>query len=127
MQRTDLKGINMAEMGRPKKEINKDLFEALLEIPFSTCEHIAGVFKCSTDTIVRWIKAEYECTFADLKAQRKENMKLKIAGKQYEMAMKGNVAMLIWLGKNELGQTDKNEHKVTDRVTIVIDKDDAKL
>ena len=27
--------------------------------------------------------------------------------KQYEVAMEGNVQMLIWLGKQHLGQTDK--------------------
>lgn len=33
--------------------------------------------------------------------------------KQYEVAMEGNVQMLIWLGKQHLGQTDKEkEHNV---------------
>ena len=30
------------------------------------------------------------------------------ANKQYDEAMSGNTTMLVWLGKNELGQTDKN-------------------
>ena len=30
--------------------------------------------------------------------------------KQYEIAAKGNVTMLIWLGKNRLGQKDRHEY-----------------
>lgn len=30
--------------------------------------------------------------------------------KQYQLAMKGNATMLIWLGKQLLGQSDKVEH-----------------
>ncbi len=31
--------------------------------------------------------------------------------KQWEMAMGGNITMLIWLGKQNLGQTDKVEQR----------------
>lgn len=31
--------------------------------------------------------------------------------KQWEMAMNGNITMLIWLGKQNLGQTDKVEQR----------------
>jgi hypothetical protein len=32
-----------------------------------------------------------------------------LASKQYQVAMSGNVSMLIWLGKQWLGQKDKHE------------------
>jgi len=32
-----------------------------------------------------------------------------LRSKQYAIAMKGNVTMLIWLGKNELDQSDKKD------------------
>lgn len=32
-----------------------------------------------------------------------------IAMKQFELAMKGDKALLIWLGKNRLGQRDRQE------------------
>ncbi len=36
-------------------------------------------------------------------------MRRSLRSKQYDLAMKGNVTMLIWLGKNELGQSDKKD------------------
>lgn len=37
----------------------------------------------------------------------KGNLKKRLKRKQIEVAMKGNVVMLIWLGKQYLGQTEK--------------------
>jgi len=36
-------------------------------------------------------------------------MRIKLAQKQYEVAMSGNVTMLIWLGKQYLSQSEKQE------------------
>ena len=36
-------------------------------------------------------------------------MKNSLREKQYDVAMSGNVSMLIWLGKQVLGQSDKQE------------------
>lgn len=98
-------------MGRPKAEINKESFEALMEIPFISCESAAGVFGVCKETIVRFVKREYGITFAELKEQKKENLRVKLAAKQYQTAMKGNAVMQIWLGKQYLGQSDKQEIK----------------
>ena len=35
-----------------------------------------------------------------------EEKKQELADKQWEIAMEGNVPMLVWLGKQHLGQTD---------------------
>jgi hypothetical protein len=44
----------------------------------------------------------------DLKKGR-ANLKCSLRRKQYQMAMAGNVTMLIWLGKQFLGQRDKQD------------------
>lgn len=109
----------MAKMGRPRIEFTKDqkeAFEVLMGIPFVTCEIISTFFKVGESTLVRWIKREYKCTFDDLKEQKQGNLKLKLAGKQFEMAMRGNVPMAIWLGKQWLGQSEKIEQKIQQRV-----------
>lgn len=105
--------------GRPYVEIDKDLFQKVLAIPFSTLENVSAFFDCSEDTIERWCKREFKVRFADLKTQKTEGMKLKLAGKQYEVAMKGSIPMLIWLGKQNLGQSEKVESKIDATVSDV--------
>lgn len=100
-----------SKMGRPKVPINRDSFDALMDIPFVNVKAIAGVFRCSEKTIQRFVNSEYGMTFDQLKEEKSENMKLRLGGKQYEVAMKGNVPMLVWLGKQYLGQADKQEIK----------------
>lgn len=118
------KGYKGPGMGRPKLLDNDSdtiqSFEALMGIPFVTAEAVAGVFKCSENTLVRWVKANYKTTFEALKQQKQSNIKLKLAGKQYELAMKGNVSLLIWLGKQWLGQSDKQEQTVTTNQPIMM-------
>jgi hypothetical protein len=122
----------MAKMGRPKLIENDDKtkkeFEALMGIPFVTSATISDFFGVENSTLCRWIKENYDLTFADLKAQKQEGLKLKLAGKQFDVAMSGNVSMLIWLGKQWLGQKDNHEIDLTGKeIKIVIDKDDQKL
>jgi hypothetical protein len=45
---------------------------------------------------------------------------LKLYDAQWQSAMAGNPAMLIWHGKNELGQTDKQEVKTAGDVKIEV-------
>jgi hypothetical protein len=43
----------------------------------------------------------------------RQNGRASIRRKQYEMALRGNITMLIWWGKNNLGQSDKLERTDT--------------
>ncbi len=58
--------------------------------------HILG---CSPDTLQR----NYAAVIEEGRSQGKSSLKRK----QYEVAMSGNVTMLIWLGKIKLGQVDQ--------------------
>jgi len=51
-------------------------------------------------------------------------MRRSLRAKQYAMAMAGSVTMLIWLGKNELGQTDKSDQR-TLHLHANVDSQDA--
>jgi ubiquinone biosynthesis protein UbiJ len=54
--------------------------------------------------------------------------KPKLRKAQFDCALGGNATMLIWLGKQYLGQIDKQEMKVDGGVQIVYgDKDDERL
>jgi hypothetical protein len=86
--------------GRPKLEIDGDLVEKLAGIGCPNKE-IAAIVGCSVDTLDRH--------FADVIAKGRENGKTRLRKKQIEVALAGNVTMLIFLGKNMLGQADKQE------------------
>ena len=122
----------MARTGRPKIEINQTEFEKLCAI-WCTLDDIAGWFGCSPDTIERWCKRKYRETFADIYKKKSSMGAVSIRRKQFELAQKGNVTLLIWLGKQKLGQRDHFEPPpvvtpLAGKTEIVIkwtDEDDA--
>lgn len=95
----------MAKMGRPRIEIDKDMFEKLCAL-FCTAVEIAGFFDCSDDTINMWCKRTYGETFAETFKKKCAPGKVSLRRKQYELAMGGSVPMAIFLGKQYLGQRD---------------------
>lgn len=100
-------------MARPKKEIDENLVKELARI-FCTMEEIAAVCKCSVDTLER--------RFADIIKEGQKVGKTSLRRWQYQAAEKGNTVMLIWLGKQHLGQSDKiesnNENKNIQKLVI---------
>lgn len=111
--------------GRPRIEIDWNEFDKLCGLQCSLRE-IASWFNCSEDTIERRVKEEYGVIFAEHFEQKRGKGKIALRRKQYEVAMTGNVPMLIWLGKQYLDQSEKQD--ITQRVSeIKIDKDDSNL
>jgi len=66
-----------------------------------TIEEIAMANGCCRDTIERRFRKEID--------EGRAICKTSLRREQFQRAMKGNVVMLIWLGKQYLKQTDKNE------------------
>ena len=83
--------------GRPKLEIDEDLVYKLAVI-HCTPKEIASIVGCSQDTI--------RGRFSDILAKGRAEGKQRLRRKQIEVAMQGNATMLVWLGKNILGQSD---------------------
>ena len=94
--------------GRPAIEIKEDQFESLCNLQCTLTE-IAGFFKCSEDTIENWCKRTYKATFSECYKKYSQGGKISLRREQWKLAQKGNASMLIWLGKQWLGQTDKVE------------------
>lgn len=97
----------MAVMGRPKKPIDFDEMDKLLNIQ-ATLNEIAGWFDCSEDTIEKRIKDEKGMTFTDYASLKRAGGKIALRRKQFQKAMDGDTQMLIFLGKVSLGQNDNN-------------------
>ena len=98
-------------MARPSINIDKEQFEKLCSIQ-CTINEIAGYFNCSVDTVERWCKKEYKEGFADIYDKKRGLGKISLRRSQFRMA-ETNPTMAIWLGKQYLGQTDKQEVSVT--------------
>jgi hypothetical protein len=112
--------------GRPKKQIDMQQLEALCRIQ-CTEEEIAAVLGVSTE----WLRYNKKNkAFLEVMQSGREKGKTSLRRKQYEMAMMGDRVMLIWLGKQYLGQSDKMEQAVTgdkDMTVKVVYENDAPL
>lgn len=94
--------------GRPKKELDKKVFEGLCRIQ-CTEEEIADAFECDVNTVNSWCKRTYKKGFSEVFRQKRGQGKVSLRRMQWKSAEGGNVTMQIWLGKNLLGQVDKQE------------------
>jgi predicted nucleic acid binding AN1-type Zn finger protein len=75
-----------------------------------TGEEIAGVLNIDYDTLNAGCKRERSMGFSDYFAQKAMGGKSSLRRAQFKAATEdGNSTMLIWLGKNMLNQTDKQE------------------
>ena len=113
-------------MGRPKKDFDWKMLDAILQYNASK-KDCSDLLEVSEDTIERRIKTEYSCTFTEYRDRKMSKTRLKLSQKQVEVALAGNVTMLIFLGKNMLGQSDKVENEINSKIEILIDEDDNKL
>lgn len=108
--------------GRPRIEIDWVQFDKLCSIQ-ATEEEIADWFNCTVDTIDNHCKREYKIGFSEYYKKNSCKGKISLRRKQVEVALSGNVSMLIWLGKNILKQKDtetdtssKGEAKTIDEI-----------
>lgn len=99
-------------MARPKLQLDEGLIErlAMIHCPIS---EIAAALNCSRDTLER--------NYAAIIAKGYENGKTTLRRMQFEAAKKGNTAMLIWLGKQLLGQKDTQTLNTDGGFKIVIE------
>lgn len=97
---------NPKKMGRPQIKLDWEQMDKLLVLQ-CTQNEIASWFDCSPDTLERACKREHGVTFADYSKQKRQKGCISLRRRQFEIAMSGNVAMLIWLGKQYLEQADK--------------------
>ena len=87
-------------MGRPRLDIDAVQVRKLARMGASNVD-IADFFGCDEGTIRR--------RFSENLTKGRAERKLALRAWQWRAAEAGNVAMLIWLGKQELGQSDRVE------------------
>lgn len=107
-------------MPRPRKTVDE---KRVIELASKglTVNEIAAHENVSHDTITRNYALSLE--------RGRQLCNASLRKKQFEVAMKGNPVMLIWLGKNALQQTDKQEIDVRKQTSVqmVIGIEPAKI
>ena len=88
--------------GRPRKSIDWDLVEKLSTIQCTTAE-IARIIGVSESTL------DHNKKFVQIHKKGLDEGRMSLRRLQWKKANEGNVVMLIWLGKQYLGQKDRQE------------------
>ena len=100
-------------------KIDKVQFEKLCALMCREDE-ICDFFGVSHDTLNRWAKDNYGCTYYQASKKCSAVGKISLRRIQFKQAETYPV-MAIWLGKQILGQTEKVEAEVNDRIEIIND------
>ena len=93
--------------GRPKIEIDFNVVAGMCNV-WATEEEIADYFRCSISTIKRRCHEETGDSFEQFYKKNNSRGKMSVRRAQFKLATEGqNATMLIWLGKQYLGQRDQ--------------------
>lgn len=92
--------------GRPKKILTEEAIKLVENLARIMCteEEIATILDVSLDTLHN---KENDVLFRSAILKGRTVGKQSLRREQFRLAMKGNVKMLIWLGKQYLGQSDR--------------------
>jgi hypothetical protein len=82
-----------------------------------TRDEICGIFGMSDTTLNRRLAERGDENFEALYKRHCDEGKASLRRQQWAAAQKGNPTMLIWLGKQMLGQTDKVDTRLTGQMS----------
>lgn len=92
--------------GAPRKYNIDERIVRAMALVGGTTEEIAAHFGCSRTLI--------EKRYGELIHEAKASRKIRLRQRQYQKALEGDTGMLIWLGKQELGQIDESRVRLGD-------------
>jgi IS30 family transposase len=92
--------------GRKQLEIDWKRVDKLLEVQCSGTE-IAAALGMHPDTLYNAVKREFNSDFSAYSQVKRESGKRLLKAKQFEVALEGDKTMLVWLGKQYLDQSDR--------------------
>jgi hypothetical protein len=102
---------NTKKAGRPRIEFDLTVVEGLGRIG-ATIDDMVHVLPASKRTIAERM-AEPEGDFRTAYEKGRSLLNSSLRRKQIQVAMTGNVAMLIWLGKQHLAQADRQDTRIS--------------
>lgn len=116
--------------GRPRKEINLEQVKAMCRIQ-CTQEEVCAILEVDDKTLSARLREAGYSGFSEFHKKYNHEGKASLRRAQWKAATQdNNPTMLVWLGKNMLGQTDKQDvrmsgemaHKI--QVQFIDDDDD---
>ena len=98
-------------MARPKADIDWERVDELLE---ADCEgtEIAAHLGLVPNTLYRRCEIDHKISFSKYLQEKKAKGNSLLKEKQFDIALDGDKTMLIWLGKQRLGQSDKSQQSI---------------
>lgn len=107
--------------GRPYHKIDWEKVDRCLEAGLSGVQ-AAAFIGVHHQTLYEAVEREYGLKFSEYSAEKSAKGETMIGLKQFQEAIKGDRGMLIWLGKQRLGQRDNKDsrldHGGTPTITI---------
>ena len=99
--------------GRKPVTVDVDKLAHMLAIGCND-EELAEQFNCSTELLRR--------RHRKLFAQKRLDTKVELRTKQLDLARAGDRTMLIWLGKNLIGQTDRADITASEGIKVIVER-----
>jgi hypothetical protein len=115
-----MEGIDMAEKNpphRPQIPIDWTLVDRWLEANCTGTE-VAGMLGIHPDTLYNRCRQDKGVTFTIYSNEKKSKGDGQLKIKQYSEAMGGDRGMLIWLGKQRLGQKENHDISLTGNMHV---------
>ena len=104
-------------MGRKKAQIDWDLVEKMAK---RHCDgvQIAARLGIHPETLYGRVSEKFKVGFSEWMSTKKADGKSVLIEEQWKKAEKGDNTMLIFLGKQYLGQSEKSESKVDQNINL---------
>lgn len=113
--------------GRPCKEISRKAFEGLCRIQ-CTLDEMCAFLECDNKTLEKWCEQEYGMKFREVFAKKRLKGNVSLRRRLYRKGVEeGDTKILIFLAKNWLGMSDKQDVKVENPLQISSVYDLSKL
>lgn len=106
-------------MSKSVINIDWNLVGVMLEADCSGVQ-IAGKLGIHENTLYIRCKKDLKMDFVAFRTQKQASGEALLKTKQFKIAMEGDKAMLIWLGKQRLGQKDRHDHTSNDKELKVL-------
>ena len=104
--------------GRPLYDLTDERFATIVGMMKIQCtqDEICAIFEVDETTLNKALKRRGEGTFSTLYKKNQSHGKASLRRNQWKAADKGVPSILIWLGKQHLGQKDQVETATTHEI-----------